>query len=202
MRLRSVSLRVWHQSLPRWPCVGCADPARTNGRYHRKGGPGAWYASDAARAAWAEQLRHTEDALPSPFETRRKIGRVQVSASHILDLTDSQVRSDLGVTEDDLIADDVRTCQDISELAISAGARGILAPSAALKGHRTLVLYWPHVEAVATVETSRVQRIPSTIADVADQIRPLPAAHPEVVRLLRRIASEGRGVIRRIRSGE
>jgi hypothetical protein len=38
-----------------------ADPALSNGRYHRAGGVGVWYASDQEQASWAELMRHFVD---------------------------------------------------------------------------------------------------------------------------------------------
>jgi RES domain-containing protein len=199
IRLASVRMVVWHQGPPRRDCTGCADPAVTSGRYHRLGTLGAWYSSDTARGAWAEQLRHTLDPLPSPFEVRRKIGRVRVTADRVLDLTDADVRRALGVSETELVRDDVEVCQDLGALAVASGASGICAPSAALQDRKTLVVFAPYLKAVTTVETSRIQRMPSTIADVADHVSPVPEASLEMVQLLKRLAVGGREAVRRLR---
>lgn len=199
IQLTKIDRRVWHQGRPRWACTSCADPAQTYGRYHRLGGRGVWYASTSARAAWAELLRHTEDPLPSPFEVKRKIGRVHVVSLRVLDLTNPDVSQSLGLRANDLTGDDVAACQDVSDLAAEAGAQGLLAPSAALPGHKTLVIYAPYLKAVTTVETSRVQRMPTTVADVMEDIRPVPSAQREVLDLFRKVAEGGRATLRRLR---
>ncbi len=48
----------------------------TSGRYHRRGGAGAWYGSDREQAAWAELFRHFTDEGVDPFEVRRRVGVV------------------------------------------------------------------------------------------------------------------------------
>lgn len=137
---RRLTGRYWHQGPTRHQLASCADPGRGDGRYHRAGEPGVWYASSQEQAAWAELFRHFVDEGVDPFEVRRRVGRVSVELE-VLDLTDERVRAHLGLDEGDLIADDYATTQAIAAEARDAGFDGLLAPSAALPGRDTLVVF-------------------------------------------------------------
>lgn len=73
-----------------------ADPGLSNGRCHRVGGVGVWYASDQEQASWAELMRHFVDDGVDPFELRRRVGRVKVDRLQVLDLTDPAARAAVG----------------------------------------------------------------------------------------------------------
>jgi RES domain-containing protein len=150
----------WHQCSANRRLLDVADPAVTSGRYHRAGGAGVWYASSSETAAWAELFRHHERGGVSPFEVRRLIGRVRFQALKVLDLTDRRVREALGVSADDLAADDLSRCQAIAEHARAAGYDGVLAPSAALEGQKTLAIFASAVNEISE-ESSRVCRAPA-----------------------------------------
>ena len=151
--------RFWHQGSPNRPLLSVAAPAGTDGRYHREGDPGVWYASSKERAAWAEMLRHLKTGRMSASEVRRRIGRVYVEELDVLDLTDGDTRRRLEVSVRDLTQDDRSVCQQIASAARAAGFDGILAPSAAIRGESTLVVFWPAMAKVRE-EHSRIQRPP------------------------------------------
>jgi RES domain-containing protein len=144
--------------------------APSDARYQRAGGPGAWYASTKERAAWAELFRHHQSGELSPFEIRRRVGRVRVEELRVLDLTDPTVREWVGVTEAELVDDDLKVCQDIADADRSAGLDGILAPSAALSGEATLVVFPAAIDRVVE-EHSRIQRPPRTLLRWLPQVR-------------------------------
>jgi len=92
-----------------------------------------------------------------------------------LDLTDDETCHVLGVRrgnlhEDDLTGDDYTTCQEIADRARAAGFDGILAPSAALEGEFTVVVF-THAMHKVTEENSRVQHPPRTMRRLARHIR-------------------------------
>jgi RES domain-containing protein len=170
IRPRALTRRFWHQgptgrALPSFP-----SPASYGARYHRAGAEGAWYASSRERAAWAELLRHHQSPELSPFEVRRRVGRVRVEDLAVLDLTDPEVREHIGVTEAELVADDLSLCQAIGERANKAGFDGILAPSAALPGEATLAVF-PNGMKRVVEEHSRIQRPPRTLMRVLRRTR-------------------------------
>lgn len=73
------------------------------GAIRPSGGAGVWYASSNERGAWAELFRHWGTDEVSPFEVRRRVGRARVSNLAVLDLTDTQVRDEMGVIVDDVV---------------------------------------------------------------------------------------------------
>lgn len=183
---RELTGAYWHQGPTRFELTSFADPARTTGRYHHRGGPGVWYASNQEQAAWAELMRHFLYDGVDPFEVRRRIGRVHVSRLRVLDLTDPQVRAHLTITEHDLTGDDYATTQHLAADAHATGFQGLLAPSAALPGRQTLVVFASGRHAI-TAELSRVRQAPPRLADLLKVIRPhrdMPAAVREYLRVL------------------
>jgi RES domain-containing protein len=154
-----------------------ASPAGGPGRYHRVGDPGAWYASTTERGAWAELFRHHTSNELSPFEVRRRIGRMRVEHLRVLDLTDPRVREALAVTDEDLTSDDLTRCQALGEATRAAGLEGVLAPSAALTGEVILVVF-PCGASKLTEEHSRVQRAPARLRALVSRIRRLGRATP------------------------
>jgi RES domain-containing protein len=127
--------------------------------------------------AWAELFRHHTSTELSPFEVRRRIGRARVENLRVLDLTDSRVRETLGVTDDDLVGDDLTRCQALGEAARAAGFEGVLAPSAALAGEVILVVFRSGTSKL-TEEQSRVQRAPARLRALVSRIRRLGRAIP------------------------
>jgi len=69
------------------------------------------------------------------------IGRGRVAGLHVLDLTDPEIRRRLGVEVGELRGNDWTRCQDLAEQARAEGFEGILAPSGALAGETTLVVF-------------------------------------------------------------
>lgn len=157
---RTLTGTFWHQGSPNRPLLSFASPAVADGRYHREGEPGAWYASSKERTAWAEMLRHLKSGRLSASEVRRRIGRVHTEELQVLDLTDEDTRRRLGVSVRELTGDDRSVCQEIAKAARDSGFDAILAPSAAVRGESTLVIF-PRGMAKVEEENSRVRRPPS-----------------------------------------
>lgn len=99
-----------------------------------------------------------------------------------LDLTDRDVRQELNVTEDELVGDDVTRCRQLAAEARQAGFDGVLAPSGALSGETTLVVFSSAMSKVSA-EHSRIQRPPVRMIHVLEQIRVPEAAIDTVGRL-------------------
>lgn len=168
------SFRVWHQGNPRYAVTSVADPPLTEGRYHRPGGLATWYASRTERGAWAELFRHFLDDGVSPFEIRRRVGRVDAQVI-ALDLTSKRILDALGVSVDELIADNLAVCQDLAELAIEAGFDAIHGPAAPLERERTLAVFGTAITSNLTdVLDKGIRRAPIRMYDVLRAIR-LPA---------------------------
>jgi RES domain-containing protein len=138
---RVLTATVWHQCSPQRELLDAANPAVTTGRYHRVGDPGIWYASSSEDGAWAELFRHHEPDGVSRLEVIRRIGRARVRRLRVLDLTDARVREILDVSERELTGDDLTQCQKVAEYARESGYDGVVAPSAALDGQRTIAVF-------------------------------------------------------------
>jgi RES domain-containing protein len=77
-----------------------------------------------------------------------------------LDLTDAEIRDALGLTEDDLIADDYAVCQRLADRAREAGFEAILAPSAGLPEATTLAIFGDALSYRRTAVDDRGRRQP------------------------------------------
>lgn len=140
-------------------------------------------------------LRHFLDGGVSPFEVLRRVGAIEVSELNVLDLCDPTIRDQLGVSEADLTDDDYALCQALADKA-GQQFEGLLAPSAALPGHRTLVIF-PDGMAKVSVASSRVRQPPPRLANLIGDIR-LHRDVPSAVRgYLRSVAAAGADAIRR-----
>jgi hypothetical protein len=148
------------------------------GRYHRVGGVPTWYGSRTERGAWAELFRHFLDDGVSPFEIRRRVGRVDAQVI-ALDLTSKRILDALDVSVDELITDDLTVCQDLAELAIEAGFDAIHGPAAPLERERTLAVFGIAIESNLTdVLDKGIRRAPIRMYDVLLAIR-LPVDRAE-----------------------
>jgi RES domain-containing protein len=191
----------WHQGPTRWPLLGITSPAPTNGRYHKIGGPGIWYASSQEQAAWAELFRHFVDEGVDPFEVRRRVGPVHVEDLEVLDLTDPAVLRTLGIRTDQLTDDATGLTQQIASAAHAAGFEGILAPSVALPGRRTLVVF-PVGLTKLVAGRDRVTSPPPRLADLLHLVRPAPDVPASVRSFVSWLYAHGSEAIRlRRRSG-
>jgi RES domain-containing protein len=161
---------VWRQTRPRNDLLDFKDPAPYASRYNRAQGPGTWYASFTERGAWAELFRHYDGEGISPFELRRRVGRVRVTNLKVLDLSDPSVRTHLQVTLAELVDDDWSLCQDLADRARQADFEGLIVPSAALEGEISLVLFTSGMTRVVA-EHSRIQRPPVRMLKVILDIR-------------------------------
>lgn len=116
----------------------------------------------------------------------------------VLDLTDEAVRAELALAPADLVGDGYHRTQAIAEAAVRAGFDAIRAPSAALPGRATLVVFASGVPKL-TARASRVRQPPPRLADRLGSIRP-HAQVPEAVRSnLRATAEAGAGAVRQRR---
>ena len=92
-----------------------------------------------------------------------------------LDLTSERVRNALGVSVDELIADDLTVCQELAELAIEAGFDAIHGQAAPLERERTLAVFGTAIDSnLGGVVDKGVRRAPIRMYDVMRAIR-LPA---------------------------
>jgi len=107
----------------------------------------------------------------------------------MLDLTNPDVLERLGLEESDLTGEDYGTCQELALGARDAGFDGLIAPSGALAGETTIVVFSPAMrDGRVREDWSRVQRPPRTMLAHLQQIRLRTAVGGAVRRLYDRLA--------------
>jgi RES domain-containing protein len=116
----------WNTQRPRLPCL---------------------YTALTVEGALAEYRKHFVEngfgAAPGLLAPRDLVS-IDVRVEPVLNLASPQVRAELGIALDHLTGDtaaDLAVCRRIAWDAVRTGHRAILAPSAAKKGERTLMLY-------------------------------------------------------------
>lgn len=137
----SLSASVWRQCRPSRGLLAVDDPPSYPGRFHRVGDRATWYSSLSEDDAWAQFFRHNPQGGVDPMEVLRRIGRARVADLVVLDLTDPRTRRLAGITLKQLRSNRYAACQALGRAAREAGFEGILAPSAALHGENTLVVF-------------------------------------------------------------
>lgn len=120
-----------------------------------------YFALDVA-SALAEMVR-SEDLrdLEAARELRVTVWELRVREGAIVDYTSAARAAEQGFDWGSLLADDWARCQAEGRRVAGAGARGILAPSAALSGGRTLTLFGPRTEIAWGAEPSLSIQIPA-----------------------------------------
>lgn len=113
----------------------------------------------------------------------------------MLDLTDEQVRTHLGVDVADLIGDDYSVTQAIATAARNAGFQAILAPAAALPDRETLAVFANALPSVQA-ERSEIRQPPPRLADLLPLIRPHESVSDAIRRLYRTLAGAGADAVR------
>jgi hypothetical protein len=125
---------------------------------------------------------------------------VRCEALEVLDLTDPALLEQLGLDEDDLIGDDYLACQEIAALARAAGFDGVLSPSAALPGQRTLMVFHHAMGKVQPIGPEKIRQAPPRMVDLLGFIRLHPDVPTSVRRLLWAIRNAGREAVARARA--
>lgn len=170
---RSLTVNVWRQCRPTRDLLAVEDPASYPGRFHRVGDQATWYSSLAEHDAWAQFFRHHPGGGVDPFEVRRRIGEARVQDLLVLDLTDPRLRRLAGITVKQLRSNRYAACQALGRAARAAGFEGILAPSAALPGGRTLVVFDQALKKVEELR-SEVTMPPPGMRPLRRKIRSAP----------------------------
>jgi RES domain-containing protein len=166
----------WRNTAPARDALELPAVARSGARYHHRGEPPPLYAASDRDASWGELFRHTDPAVVSPFEIRRRMTELAVVDLPVLDLTDRDARDAIGVTEAQLTSNDYRHCHRIAAFVWSRPERygGILGPSAAKPGAETLAVSQDWLDHV-TVTASRTQTPPRRLLPLFEEIaRTLP----------------------------
>jgi hypothetical protein len=133
--------------------------ARRPGRYHDRGDPSPLYASSSPEAAMAEFLRQVaKGELSFAPEDVRRLSTLELPQERLLDLLDPAVCSDEGVTYDQLVGDDTSITRALAQRTSAKGTViGLRAPSAAMQGAITFVIFCAHLQQVVLTEERTVR---------------------------------------------
>lgn len=141
-RIEAVAYRATTYDTPLW-----VFPNRLDGRWNRPERKDiVQYCCLDPAAPLAEVVRHENlDAGDAP-EVRFDLWQLRISEGSVINLSTPDLARRAGIDWADLTSDSWAACQAIGGWAKSLGARGIVAPSAALPGSSNLMLLGPRSE--------------------------------------------------------
>jgi hypothetical protein len=119
---------------------------RRPGRWNIAGDDSTQYLSLDAEAPWAEKLRYED--LRTEHDAalyRSTIWQLRIDEGAIVDYSDFERAEAAGFPAEALVEDDHERCQAEAKRLRGNGARGLLAPCAALPGATNLTLFGPRV---------------------------------------------------------
>jgi RES domain-containing protein len=114
-------------------------------------------ASALAEMVRSENLRRAEDAR----ELSVSIWELRIDEGAVVDYSTPSLAEDQGFAWNALVSDEWGPCQAEARRLIAEGARGVIAPSAALPQGVTLTLFGPRTEIAWSVEPSLSIQIPA-----------------------------------------
>jgi hypothetical protein len=132
----------WRQTDPKYDALSLPHLAGSGGRCHRKGQQPRCYASSTENVAWGELFRHSYGEV-SPYEMRRAMSQIQVTELPVVDFEDPLVRALFNVPDRALVSNDYAACRKVADLLRQRPDLfgGMILPSAAVPGERTLVVF-------------------------------------------------------------
>ncbi len=139
--IRGVYFRQTDYDTPFW-----ALPNSVAGRWNTVHEAPTQYWAQSPEVAWAERMRQEEirdKATAATLRTTLWVATFQ--ELRIVDLT-AGVPEGAGVTRADLTSQDYGPCQNLATELRASGVRGVLAPSAAIRGGTALTLFGPRVD--------------------------------------------------------
>jgi RES domain-containing protein len=114
-------------------------------------------ASALAEMVRAENLRDLDEAR----ELRVSVWELRLREGAIVDYTSAERARSQGFSWRDLTADGWEACQEEGQRIVAGGGRGVLAPSGALGGGRSLTIFGPRTEIAWASEPTLAIQIPA-----------------------------------------
>lgn len=115
------------------------------GRYNPEGEFGALYLGESAEVCRAERKKQTKDF----FLDVQILGKIKVSPTKVLNLTDSETLKKLGIKKEEILVEEKdggwNLTWEIARLAYQCGIEAILAPSITGQGNN-LIIFDKHLE--------------------------------------------------------
>jgi RES domain-containing protein len=157
-RCRGVAYRATTYDTPLW-----VSPNSRPGRWsHPEEGTIAQYCTLDVPSAIAEMVRYEDlREVDQARELRVSIWELRIDEGAIVDYSTSERASGQGFAWESLVSDSWEACQAEGLRVVGAGARGVLAPSAALPQGLTLTLFGPRTEIFWQAEPSLSIQIPA-----------------------------------------
>lgn len=182
-----------------------ARPNRSAGRWNALGdGPTQYWCLDPL-APWAELIRHEDLREEADLDLlRATLWAARWSVGPLADLGTFESAAAWGVAARVLVDDDQRACRALAAELRALGFAGLLAPSAALPGSVTLVVFRPRILAPFDANPRLSAYVPAEVAAIgrprrglAGRVRPLGARHAGAEEFRQRSAAAARARRRR-----
>jgi RES domain-containing protein len=159
MNVYSVSTLAYRQTPEHRAALELPRHARRPGRYHDRGDLSPLYASSTPAAAMSEFLRQVARGdLSFSADDARRLSTLELPSDRLLDLMDPEVCSTEGVTYDQLVGEDTGITRALAQRTSAKGAViGLRAPSAAMQGAITFVVFGRHLQQVVLTEERTVR---------------------------------------------
>lgn len=143
-RFRGTAYRATTYDTPVW-----VRPNRRPGRWSRpRDKVVAQYCCLDPAAPYAEFVRSEDLQEEEAAEARIGLWQLRITEGAVLDISSEEHADELGLDWAALTSDDWSYCQELTGRVLDQGGRGVIAPSAALPGSSSLVLFGPRSELV------------------------------------------------------
>jgi RES domain-containing protein len=122
-----------------------ARPNTTDERWHRAGET-TQYLSATADGAWAELIRNENLRSEADLSlVQMPLWQMQIDQARVADYCDFETAERAGFDPESLISDDHNACRNEGRRLRQTGFAGVIYPSAALPGEKSLALFGPRI---------------------------------------------------------
>jgi RES domain-containing protein len=97
---------------------------------------------------------------------------IDASLRRMVDLTQPEQMTAWALSQADLVADDMRRCQDVARAAAMQGAEGVMWPSATGAG-QSVALFIEHLRLPSAAHTRRVHELTREMLDAIERGEPI-----------------------------
>ena len=117
-------------------------PNTFSGRWNRPNSIPTQYLSLNPETMWAELIRH--ESLKTVEElsyVNIPIWVCKLNESNLVDLSSIEKAQSYGLSPSDLVGENYSPCQELADLFVKNGYRGVIYPSAAIEGGKNVALF-------------------------------------------------------------
>lgn len=135
LRGKAFEAGVYRHVSSQYDALDSSGSLKAGGRWNPPGEYGVLYTALDEETAKAELERLAErQGLTLEDLAPRDLVSIGVTLSKVLDLTDEKILRQIGISENEIVGNDISLCLEISRLAHRAGFEAILVPSATKRG--------------------------------------------------------------------